>query len=144
MIKQAVVQASMKNGYRIAVNARDHQFIIDQPAYGGGQDEGPTPLEYVLGALAGCFATLARIIAQQQKIVLRGVSMRFVGEYDPAGLLGRDAAIRPGFSAIRAQVEIDADLDLAGKQALLQLIEQRCPLVDNLVHGTSLHTELAS
>ncbi|MCJ8169048.1 OsmC family protein [Atopomonas sediminilitoris] len=144
MSKQAVVTAVVQSGYRVEVNAREHRFVMDQPAQGGGQDEGPTPLEYVLGALAGCFATLGRIIAHQQKITLHGMSMRFVGDYDPAGLLGRDESVRPGFAQIRAEVDIDAELDQAGKQALLAAIERRCPLVDNLLHGTALDVQLAA
>lgn len=51
--------------------------------------------------------------------------MRFEVEadYDPSGLLGRDPSMRPGFQELRVKVEIDADLDRAGKQALLELIE---------------------
>ena len=39
---------------------------------------------------------------------------------------------------MRIKVDIDAVLDRAGKQALLEQIEQRCPVADNLTHGTRL------
>ena len=64
-------------------------------------------------------------------------------DYDPNGLLGRDTEVRPGFQELRIRVEIDADLDTAQKQRLLEQIEQRCPLADNLAHGTRLVSRLA-
>ncbi|VXC26247.1 Uncharacterized OsmC-related protein (fragment) [Pseudomonas sp. 8AS] len=55
---------------------------------------------------------------------------------------GRDD-VRPGFQALRVKVEIDADLDPEQKQALLEEIERCCPLADNLLNGTQLHSRLA-
>jgi len=72
--------------------------------------------------------------------------MRFEieADYDPAGLLGRDASVRPGFEEVRLRVEIDADLNQEQKLEFLREVERRCPLVDNLLHGTRLHSELAA
>lgn len=63
-------------------------------------------------------------------------------DYDPDGLLGRNLDVRPGFQELRVTVDIDADLDLPAKQAFLELIEKRCPVADNLTHGTRLSTRL--
>ena len=51
--------------------------------------------------------------------------------------------MRPGFQALRVKVAIDADLSPAEKQAVLEEIERRCPLADNLLHGTRLDSTLA-
>ena len=53
------------------------------------------------------------------------------------------AAQRQAAEEERIRVEIDADLDTAQKQRLLEQIEQRCPLADNLAHGTRLVSRLA-
>ena len=47
-----------------------------------------------------------------------------------------------GFQALRVLVEIDAELSAEDKQAFLQEVERRCPLADNLTHGTQLHSQL--
>ena len=142
-MKTMRAQGSMQQGFAIEVQCGNHRLVMDQPKTAAGQDLGPTPLEAILAALAGCFGTIGRFIAHQQKIELRGMRFEMEADYDPNGLLGRDTEVRPGFQELRIRVEIDADLDTAQKQRLLEQIEQRCPLADNLAHGTRLVSRLA-
>lgn len=130
-------------GMAIHVQCGQQTLTMDQPKNAGGQDLGPTPLEAILAAVAGCFGTIGRFIAHQQKINLRGMRFELEADYDPDGLLGRNSKVRPGFQELRVIVDIDADLDQAGKADLLALIEQRCPVADNLAHGTRLVSRLA-
>ncbi|MCQ4327522.1 osmotically inducible protein C [Stutzerimonas stutzeri] len=141
-MKTISARGQMNAGMAIEVECGSHRLIMDQPKNAAGQDLGPTPLEAIMAAVAGCFGTIGRIIAHQQKIELRGMHFEIEADYDPAGLLGRDPEARPGFHELRVKVEIDADLDQAGKQALLKQIEQRCPVADNLTHGTRFVSQL--
>jgi putative redox protein len=43
-------------GDRYAVQVREHQLIVDQPANAGGTDLGPTPVELFVASLASCVA----------------------------------------------------------------------------------------
>jgi len=133
----------MNAGMSITVQCGNHRLVMDQPKNAAGQDLGPTPLEAILAAVAGCFGTIGRFIAHQQKVELRGMRFEIEADYDPAGLLGRDAEVRPGFQELRIKVEIDAELSREEKQALLEQIEKRCPVADNLTHGTRLISVLA-
>lgn len=137
-MKTISAHGTLNAGMAIEVQCGNHRLIMDQPKSAAGQDLGPTPLEAILAAVAGCFGTIGRFIAHQQKIELRGMRFEIEADYDPAGLLGRDPSVRPGFQELRIKVDIDADLDRDGKQALLEQIEQRCPVADNLTHGTRL------
>ncbi|WP_312915897.1 OsmC family protein [Stutzerimonas kunmingensis] len=137
-MKTISAHGTLNAGMAIEVQCGNHRLIMDQPKSASGQDLGPTPLEAILAAVAGCFGTIGRFIAHQQKIELRGMRFEIEADYDPAGLLGRDPSVRPGFQELRIKVDIDADLDRDGKQALLEQIEQRCPVADNLTHGTRL------
>lgn len=143
-LKTIKAQGEMGAGFAISVNCGQHQIIMDQPKQAAGQDSGPTPLELILAAVAGCFGTIGRFIAHQRKIELRGMRFALEADYDPDGLLGRNPDVRPGFQALRVMVEIDADLSTAEKQSLLEEIEQRCPLADNLSHGTQLRSTLVT
>ena len=129
----------MNAGMSITVQCGNHRLVMDQPKNAAGQDLGPTPLEAILAAVAGCFGTIGRFIAHQQKVEFFEIE----ADYDPAGLLGRDAEVRPGFQELRIKVEIDAELSREEKQALLEQIEKRCPVADNLTHGTRLISVLA-
>ncbi|WP_278464293.1 OsmC family protein [Stutzerimonas kunmingensis] len=135
-MKTISAHGTLNAGMAIEVQCGNHRLIMDQPKSAAGRDLGPTPLEAILAAVAGCFGTIGRFIAHQQKIELRGMRFEIEADYDPAGLLGRDPSVRPGFQELRIKVDIDADRD--GKQALLEQIEQRCPVADNLTHGTRL------
>src|SRR5690606_40777697 len=75
----------------------------------------PTPLEAILAAVAGCFGTIGRFIAHQQKIELRGMQFEIEADYDPAGLLGRDPSVRPGFQELRVKVDIRSEERRGGK-----------------------------
>lgn len=142
-MKTIKVNGSMGDGFAIEMNCGSHQVLIDQPRAAMGSDTGPSPLDLVLAALGGCFGTIGRFVAHQRKIELRGMRFEIEADYDPAGLLGRDASVRPGFADVRLRVEIDADLSHEQKLEFLQEVERRCPLADNLLHGTRLHSELA-
>ncbi len=123
--------------FRVEISG-DHPFVIDQPKAGGGNDEGPNPLETFLATLAACICTLGRIIANQQKIELRGIECKTEGDIDKDFLLGKTDVGRPGFTEIRSFVTIDADMTQDEKDAFLLEIERRCPIADNMSQNTSL------
>ena len=142
-MKKVNVQATMSGGFEVACKAGNHTLTIDQPANAGGGGAGPTPLEYMFVSLAGCIAALGRIIAMQKRIELRGMEITVEGELDPSGLLGKPIDGRIGFPAIEARVTIDADLSEDEKKELLEEIERRCPVSDNISAETPVSVKLA-
>lgn len=141
-LKTISARGQMHAGMAIHVQCGTQTLTMDQPVNAGGRGLGPSPLEAVLAAVAGCFGTIGRFIAHQQKIELRGMTFEIEADYDPDGLMGRNDKVRPGFQCVRLKIAIDADLDLDQKQAFLELIEKRCPVADNLVSGTRFKSEL--
>ena len=142
-LKTIRASGNLDHAFAITVESGNHVIRMDQPKNAAGQDLGPTPLEIILAAVAGCFGTIGRFLAHQRKFELRGMQFEIEADYDPDGLLGRRDDVRPGFQALRVKVEIDADLSREEKQAVLEEIERRCPLADNLVNGTRLESRLA-
>ena len=141
--KTVRVEAKMADSFRVESDIRGHKVVIDQPAAGGGTDEGPTPLEYFLFSLAGCVATIGRVAAKQQKIELRSFSVSAEADYDPAGLLGKLTDNRSGFQVVRVTAKIDAALSSAEKQAFLDDVCGRCPVHDNIKLATEVVHTLA-
>jgi len=134
MTKVVKVNSTWKGGMRIDAQARDHMVVVDQLPAGGGKDEGPNPMEYSLFALGGCLGTIAAIIANQERINLRGFSAEMEGDYDPAFLLGKTEEGRAGFSEIRVFVDIDADMTDEEKEVFMKKVDSRCPISDNLMN----------
>ena len=85
-------------------------MVIDQPKAAGGNDEGPSPLEYFLFSLGGCVASIARIVAKQQKIALRGIDVTVEADLNTAGLMGKPTDDRVGFQRFHISADIDADM----------------------------------
>lgn len=141
-MKKVEVVATLGAGMKITSRVRDHLVISDQPKAGGGTDAGPTPLEHLLCALAGCIASIARIAATQKKIGLRSIEVSVSGELDADALLGRPTRVRAGFGEILVRAKMDADLTDEQKRQFLKEVDERCPVSDNLRQLTQVTTEL--
>ena len=79
----------------------------------------------------------------QRHLNVRGFEVLLEGELDPDGLLGKPSDKRVGLSAITACVKMDADLGQEEQQELLNEIEKRCPISDNLQNATPVSVTLA-
>ena len=142
--KSVKVLVTQGAGFRTECEAGKHRVVIDQPAASGGTDTGPTPLDYQLVALGGCIAAVARIIAMQRRINLRGVRVEVEGTINTDRVLGKSSPDRAGFSSIRASVTLDCELPEPEKAKLLKEIEERCPISDNLSNPTPVKITLAA
>src|SRR5699024_3550474 len=58
------------------VRAGKHSFLVDEPTALAGDDAGTSPVEYALGALAGCQVVVYRLYAQQLGIAVDDISIR--------------------------------------------------------------------
>jgi uncharacterized OsmC-like protein len=65
-----------RNGaFRTDVGIRDFDFIIDEPEKLGGKNLAPTPMEYVTGALGGCFNVTIEMVARDQEFALNDLDI---------------------------------------------------------------------
>lgn len=141
-IKTIRATGHMTDGMTIEIMCGEHKIYMDQPKNSGGANLGPAAPELILAAYAGCVGTIGRIMAHQEKFTLRGMRFEVEADYDPDRLMGRETEARAGFQEMRMKVEIDADLDMAAKQDLLERIEARCPIFDNVANETRVTSEV--
>lgn len=142
-VKKVKIEVIQGSNFKTECRAGKHLIVIDQPANAGGTDEGPTPLDVQLMALGGCIASIGRIVVMQRHLNVRGFKILLEGELDTDGLLGKPSDKRVGLSAITARVKIDTDLGREEQQKLLDEIEKRCPISDNLQNATPVSVTLA-
>ena len=135
--KVVSVSTKISDSFQIDVNTGKFNFKIDQPEP-VGLDSAPTPLQYFLSALGGCICTVGKTIAKQQKIDLKGIEVNIDGDFDSDVLLGKSTTGRAGFTKITVNVKIDADLSTEQKEKFIHDVEKRCPVSDNLSHGTEI------
>lgn len=137
-MKTIQVQTSMDGSTTIESMIRNHKIYVDQPKEAGGQDMGPTPLEYKFLALAGCISSIARIVANQKKIPLRGLKVNVEGALDVEVLMGKAQNGRAGFPKFAVTVDVDADMTQEEKEAFIHEVDRRCPVSDNLANESDI------
>jgi uncharacterized OsmC-like protein len=137
-VKRVRVDAHMGERFRIESTIGNHALVVDQPKAAGGEDTGPTPLEYFFLSLAGCIATIARIAAKQKRIALRSMDVTVEGDLDVEGLLGRNPDAYSGFSGITVKVKMDADMTQQEKDTFLREVDRRCPVSANIHDATAV------
>lgn len=136
------VNAQSESATKTVIKARKFQFIVDEPAELGGTNEGPNPVEYILGAFAGCLSVMAHLIAKEMNIELRSLKLDISGLLNPARLFGKSFDERAGFKEISVVIKADTDADEATLQKWIEAIEDRCPVSDNLQHVTPVNIAL--
>jgi uncharacterized OsmC-like protein len=97
------------------------QFDADHPAVLVGRDNGPTPVEYVLHALAACLTAGLANIAAARGVRLTSVTSTVVGDIDLNGVLGLNPNVRNGYEKIAVRFTVKGD---APAEKLREIVEQ--------------------
>ena len=113
-------------------------FDSDHPELFAAGDNGATPVEFVLVALAGCLGAGVASVAQNRGIQLRSVKATLEGDMDLQGILGIDDGVRNGFDGIRVHFEIDADATEADIAALVAQSQKRSAVFDVITNPTDV------
>jgi uncharacterized OsmC-like protein len=127
------------NGYYGAnqeyLRETDHRYDADHPPVLTGSDQGPTPVEFLLHALAACLTSGLANIAAARGIPLTEVTSTVEGDIDLRGILGLDPDVRNGFQGIRAAFTIRGDGSPEQLQDLVAQSRARSAVFDMLTNG---------
>jgi len=121
---------------------RTFVYDADHPAVLVGQDNGPTPTEFVLHALAACLTAGLANIAAARKIRLTEVRSTVSGDIDLNGILGLNPAVRNGYERITVRFTVKGD---APEEKLRELVEQsraRSAVYDVITNGVPVTIEV--
>ena len=121
---------------------RSFVFDADHPAVLVGRDQGPTPAEFVLQALAACLTAGLANIAAARKIRLTEVRSTVSGDIDLNGILGLNPAVRNGYERITVRFTVKGD---APEEKLRELVEQsraRSAVYDVITNGVPVTIEV--
>ena len=133
------------HGYHGAMQEMTHQepftFDADHPPVLVGSDNGPTPVEYVLHALAACLTAGIANIAAARGVTLTEVSSTVEGDIDLLGILGLSPDVRNGFEQIKVSFKVRGD----DPEKLRQVVEQsrqRSAVYDIITNGVPVAIEV--
>jgi len=120
-----------------------YEFDVDHPECFASEDNGATPVEFVLVGLVGCLAAGVASVAQFRGIQLRSVTATIEGEMNILGILGADPDARNGFEAVTVRFNIDADASRDEIEALIAQSQKRSAVFDIVTNPTKVLVELA-
>ena len=120
------------------MHATEFRFDADHPAVLVGSDRGPTPVEFLLHALAACLTAGIANIAAARGIELASVESKVEGEIDLAGIFGFSDEVRNGYRRIKVDFRIAGDAPAEKLRALVEQSRSRSAVYDVLVHGTEV------
>jgi uncharacterized OsmC-like protein len=119
-----------------------YSFDVDHPEVFASEDNGATPVEYILVGLAGCLTAGVAAVAQMREIQLHNVSATVEGSMDVRGILGMDSDVRNGFDAIKVSYKIEADATPDEIKALVAQSQKRSAVYDIITNPTEVNVEV--
>ena len=114
----------------------------DHPQVFASEDNGATPVEYVLVGLASCLTAGIAAVAQNRKIQLRSVKATLEAGMDLQGILGIDSEVRNGFNGIKVTYTIDADATKDEIKSLVAQSQKRSAVFDIVTNPTNVSVEV--
>jgi len=124
-----------------------HETVVDSdhPAVLVGQDNGPTPVEYLLHAIAACLTAGIANIAAARGVDLKKVSSSVEGDIDLLGIFGlHDGSVRNGYQGIRVTFHIEGDADEATLREIVEQSRGRSAVYDALTNPTPVSIEVVT
>ena len=117
-------------------------YAADHPAVLVGADHAPTPVEFLLHALASCLTAGIGNIAAARGVKLREVRSEIEGEIDLRGILGISDEVRNGYRKISVRFTLDGDAPAEKLKALVEQSTARSAVFDVLTRGLPVEIEV--
>jgi len=127
-----------RDGAVAVTRARSFTVETDEPTPLGGTDSAIDPMELLLASLGTCLTIGWVTHANQRGVDFRDLKITVRAPYDLRGYLGLDSAIRPGFTSLAYDVEVDADADPAVLDEIKAAAEKGSPMLDNIRNPTPI------
>lgn len=121
------VKVKSINNLQVGISVDGHKLIADEPKEKGGDDLGPTPEEYLLGALGSCTAITLLLYARRKNMLLESVEvdLSLKREHNPTAVeVGEKKNL---IEKITREIYVKGNLSEEQKVRLLE-IAQRCPV----------------
>lgn len=133
------------HGFHGAMQEMTHSeartYDADHPAVLVGADNGPTPVEFLLHALAACLTAGIANIAAARGVTLTEVSSTVEGDIDLMGILGLDDGVRNGFEQIRVSFVLRGD-DPAQLRRVVEQSRGRSAVFDIVTNGVPVSIDI--
>jgi uncharacterized OsmC-like protein len=132
------------HGVVVPANGADSpvQFGIHRAV--GGFHDNPNPGDLLCAAVAACFDSTLRMIADHRGIRLESLEVKVTAECDVRGCLQVEAAVPVGFQSMRCGVRLQTvdHVDDDTIKMLLAAAERSCVVMQTLRSGVAVQTQV--
>ena len=140
---------STLSGFYGAMQEMEHRHVTtvdaDHPAVLVGDDHAPTPVEYLLHAIAACLTAGVANVAAARGVELTKVTSTVQGDIDLLGIFGlSDGSVRNGYEQIKVTFHIDGDADEPTLRRIVEQSRDRSAVYDVLTNGTPVHIDVVA
>ena len=121
-----------EHGVKFAAQIRSHRIVVDQSVRGGGNDEGPAPIELLGASLGTCVALYV-----QQFCLVRGLP--YEGLRVEVDQVGASNPNRIGTFAVRVVLAHELPPEYT---AILERVARSCPAHNTLTNGAEVEVSV--
>ena len=125
-------------------HAKAFEYDADHHPVLVGHDNGPTPVEFVLHALASCLTSGLANIAAARGITLYEVESTVEGDIDLLGILGLSDSVRNGYQSVRVHFTVKGDAPDEKLRALVEQSRRRSAVYDVITNGVPVTIDVTT
>ena len=133
------MQVSTGDGLCTEITVDGHELVADEPSHLGGTEAGPTPYDYLMGALGSCTAMTIRMYADRREWPLESVKVRLKHQKIYAEDCSACETENGKIDHIEREIELTGGLDDEQREKLLQIAD-KCPVHRTLESETVVET----
>src|SRR3954464_13973458 len=132
---------STASGFYGAMQEMEHKhetvLDFDHPTVLVGADNAPTPVEYLLHAIAACLTAGIANIAAARGVDLTKVTSTVEGDINLLGVLGLSgSSVRNGYRQIKVTLHVEGDADAETLRGIVEQSRRRSAVYDALTNPT--------
>jgi uncharacterized OsmC-like protein len=141
---RTVIQGFYGAGQEDTSRTQPFSYDADHPAVLVGGGNAPTPVEFLLHAIAACLTSGIANIAAARGVTLHRVQSTVEGDIDLLGVLGLSDEVRNGYQQIRVSFVIEGDASPEELAALVEHSRRRSAVYDSLTNGTDVVIDVST
>ncbi|WP_233899847.1 OsmC family protein [Tenacibaculum piscium] len=119
--------------YVAEAKMRNHFVITDQPVEKGGDNNGPTPVEYLLTAIGGCVSITLRTYAENKKWDVGEITVNITQQ-----IRLTSQGIK---KSLLEEISFEKEITKAQKETLLE-VAGTCPVAEMVKGNTEIVTNI--